>query len=268
MGAVTFPGRAMALRPRLAFGVLAATLIQLAVALAAAPVASGVEAPPVRVAAASELYFDYLVTIVMENKNLCDVLTYCGGFAPYLTSLADTWGIADEDRYCNVNPSLPNYLWFTPNDCHSMHSCDASISDAYMSVLVPKIFGSTIFQTTRAALLITFDEAYGFPIYAVWAGPVAKTAYASSYGYTHFSVLATLESNWNLPPLTSNDRDAPHMGEFFLGQPSRRFRNPPPHPLALSVVAAISSAGGVAVIVTGAILLRREQRRSVNRETQ
>src|SRR5256886_7680953 len=110
MGALTFPGSAMALRPRLAFGVLAATLIQLAAGLAAAPVASGVEAPPVRVAAASGLYFDYLVTIVMENKNLCDVLTYCGGFAPYLTSLADYWGIADEDRYCNVNPSLPNYL--------------------------------------------------------------------------------------------------------------------------------------------------------------
>src|SRR2546430_2611340 len=113
MGALTFPGSAMALRPRLAFGVLAATLIQLAVALAAAPVASGVDAPPVRVAAASGLYFDYLVTIVMENKNLCDVLTYCGGFAPYLTSLADYWGIADEDRYCNVNPSLPNYLCLT-----------------------------------------------------------------------------------------------------------------------------------------------------------
>src|SRR5437016_4678842 len=113
MGALTFPGSAMALRPRLAFGVLAATLIQLVVALAAAPVASGVEAPPVRMAAASGLYFDYLVTIVMENKNLCDVLTYCGGFAPYLTSLADTWGIADEDRYCNVNPSLPNYLCLT-----------------------------------------------------------------------------------------------------------------------------------------------------------
>src|SRR5256886_14965082 len=103
----------MALRPRLAFGVLGATLIQLAVVLAAAPVASGVDAPPVRMAAASGLSFDYLVTIVMENKNLCDVLTYCGGFAPYLTSLADTWGIADEDRYCNVNPSLPNYLCLT-----------------------------------------------------------------------------------------------------------------------------------------------------------
>src|SRR2546422_2587558 len=370
----------MATRSRHVWGVLAAIAIELFVALAAGmtgPLPSGVDGPPVRGAAAAGLYFDYLVTIVMENKDLCDVLTYCGGSAPYLTGLADAWGIADEDRYCNVNPSLPNYLcltggsdfgcggysgnpnsnactgaawnapnivdrvesggltwkayledmpsncyardsgdysvrhnpfvyykdiatnatrcarvvpsgssasgliqdldsttnasnymWFTPKDCHKMRNCDASITVAYMSVLVPKIFGSTIFQTTRAALLITFDEAYGFPIYAVWAGPVAKTTYASSYGYTHFSVLATIESNWNLPPLTSNDRDAPHMGDFFLGQPSRGFRNPPPHPLALSYVVTISGASGVAVIVTGAILLRREKRRSVDRETQ
>src|SRR2546430_12743632 len=109
MGALTFPGSAMALRPRLAFGVLAATLIQLAVALAAAsaaPVASGGDAPPVRMAAASGLYFGYLVTIVMEDKNLCDLLTYCGGFAPYLTRLADTPGIAYADRYRHVNSRL------------------------------------------------------------------------------------------------------------------------------------------------------------------
>src|SRR5207247_8212025 len=132
----------------------------------------------------------------------------------------------------------------------------------YLAALVPQILQSPVFRTTRAALLVTFDEAYGYPIYAVWAGPVAKTGFVSSYGYTHFSVLATIESNWNMTPLTSNDRDAPHMGEFFLGQPSRGFRNPPPHPIPLAYVATISGSGGVALIVTGAILLRREKRRS------
>ncbi len=364
----------MATRSRHVWGVLAAIAIELVVALAAGmtgPLPSGVDGPRVRGAAPAGLYFDYLVTIVMENKDLCDVLTYCGGFSPYLTGLADAWGIADEDRYCNVNPSLPNYLcltggsdfgcagysgdpnsnactgaawnapnivdrlesggvtwkaymedmpsdcyardsgeyavrhnpfvyyndiatnasrcarvvpsgnaagvllndlgstmtasnylWFTPNDCNNMHSCRESIGDTYMSILVPKILDSTVFRTTRAALFITFDEGYRFPTYAVWVGPLVKTAYASSYGYTHYSVLATIESNWNLSPLTSNDRDAPHMGEFFLGQPSRGFRNPPPHPIPLAYVATISGAGGVALIVTGVILVRREKRRS------
>src|SRR5438552_7100260 len=159
-------------------------------------------------------------------------------------------------------PTASNYMWFTPNDCNNMHSCDESIGDTYMSILVPKILNSTIFRTTRAALFVTFDEGYGFPTYAVWVGPLVKPAYTSSYGYTHYSVLATIESNWNLSPLTSNDRDAPHMREFFLGQPSRGFRNPPPHPILLAYVATISGSGGVALIVTGAILLRRERRRS------
>src|SRR5439155_23136606 len=82
-----------------------------------------------------------------------------------------------------------NYLWFTPNDCNNMHSCRESIGDTYMSILVPKILDSTVFRTTRAALFITFDEGYRFPTYAVWVGPLVKTAYASSYGYTHYSVL-------------------------------------------------------------------------------
>ncbi|TLZ96734.1 MAG: hypothetical protein E6J96_07700, partial [Methanobacteriota archaeon] len=106
----------MATRSRHVWGVLAAIAIELVVALAAGmtgPLPSGVDGPRVRGAAPAGLYFDYLVTIVMENKDLCDVLTYCGGFSPYLTNLADTWSIADEDRYCNVNPSLPNYLCLT-----------------------------------------------------------------------------------------------------------------------------------------------------------
>jgi len=106
----------MALRSRRVWGVLVAIAIELLVALASGmtgSVPSGIDGPRVRGSAAAGLYFDYLVTIVMENKNLCDVLTYCGGFAPYLTGLADTWGLADEDRYCNVNPSLPNYLALT-----------------------------------------------------------------------------------------------------------------------------------------------------------
>src|SRR2546430_6273031 len=58
-----------------------------------------------------------------------------------------------------------NYLWFTPNDCNNMHSCSGSIGDMYISILVPNILSSTVFQTTRAALLITLDERYRFPTY-------------------------------------------------------------------------------------------------------
>src|SRR2546428_5072966 len=70
-----------------------------------------------------------------------------------------------------------------------MHDCDIPTGDTYLSVLVPLILGSNVFLTERAALLLTFDEGYGQPIYTVWAGPVVKTAYTSSAAYSHFSVL-------------------------------------------------------------------------------
>src|SRR6266571_3840960 len=313
-------------------GAVAASIVLLVVALlgasllplnGAVPIAVSTGGP-VQALATSGVNFDYVVIILMENHNICDIYTHCGGTGTYMTALADAYSIALQDNYCNVNPSLPNYLclsgatdfgcsgydggpnsnpctnsawnseniidrilgagltwkaymedmpsncygddsgnyavrhdpfvyyndivsnstrcnqvvpagtagstlvadlaststasnymWFTPDTCNDMHDCDVPIGDAYLSVLVPLILASNVFLTERAALLLTFDEGYGEPIYTVWAGPVVKTAYTSSTAYSHFSVLSTIESNWNLPPLTSNDQNAPNMNEFF-----------------------------------------------------
>jgi hypothetical protein len=95
---------------------------------------------------------------------------------------------------------------------------------------------------------------------------LVKKGYASSYPYTHYSLLATIEANWNLPPLTSNDQKADHMGEFFQGQPSRGLNAPPPHPIPLWSVIAISGSGLVGVRVASVFLLRRERREPRGRE--
>src|SRR5439155_1068490 len=192
--------------------------------------------------AATGAYFDYVLVIIMENHNLCDVLESCGGAATYLSGFASSYGLATQDLYCSVHPSLPNYLclsgasdfgstltasnymWLTPNIQNDMHSSSIQKGDTYMSVLVPQILDSAVFKTKKAALYVTFDEGTSTnpsPIYTVWAGPAAKTGYSSSFGYNHFSFLATVEANWNLANLTANDRDAPNLTEFFVGQPSR-----------------------------------------------
>jgi len=264
----------------------------------------------------------------MENHNLCDILESCGGSATYMSNLADAWGLAQNDHYCNVNPSLPNYLclsggsdfgcggydgspnsnactstawtapnivdrlegagltwkaymedmpsncygansgdyavrhnpfvyyndivsdptrcarivpagasdsalindlgstatasnymWLTPNKCNDMHDCPIATGDAYLADLVQRILSSAVFTSQRAALLITFDEGYDQPIYTVWAGRAVKPAYTSSVAYDHFSVLATIESNWNLASLTANDAGAAPMNEFFTPTP-------------------------------------------------
>src|SRR3989442_694672 len=297
--------------------------------------------------------------ILIENHNICAIYPHCGGTGTYMTALADAYSIARQDNYCNVNPSLPNYLclsgardfgcsgydggpnsnpctnsawnspniidrilgagltwkaymedmpsncytsdsgnyavrhnpfvyyndivsnstrcnkvvpagtagsalmadlaststasnymWFTPNTCNDMHDCDIPTGDNYLSVLVPLILGSNVFLTQRAALLITFDEGYGQPIYTVWAGPVVKTAYTSSTAYSHFSVLSTIESNWNLPPLTSNDQNAPNMNEFFTTPAGPNF-SLSANPTTVSFVAGQTATSTISLHPTG-----------------
>src|SRR5207249_5553683 len=63
--------------------------------------------------AAPGAFFDYVLVIVMENHNICDLLASCGGTASYLSDLAGSYGVATKEMYCHVNPSLPNYLCLT-----------------------------------------------------------------------------------------------------------------------------------------------------------
>jgi len=112
-----------------------------------------------------------------------------------------------------------NFMWLTPNNCNNMHSCSIGTGDTYLSNLVPQILNSNIFTTQRALLALVFDEGYSNPTWASFAGPVSKTAYTSSTYYDHYSLLKTIESNWGLPSLTSNDGNAAAMSEFLQSGP-------------------------------------------------
>jgi phosphatidylinositol-3-phosphatase len=136
-----------------------------------------------------------------------------------------------------------NLMWLTPNLCDDMHdscnglnnqtdtgSCGSSSQcvpqgDSYLAHLVPNILTSNLFTHQKAALFITFDEGNGYcPIdgssrdcvYAVWAGPAVKTSFKSSASFNHYSFLSTLETVWNLQPLTSNDANAHPMTQFLV----------------------------------------------------
>ena len=157
--------------------------------------------------------------IVLANPTSCGSTTDC-------TLLNDLNSFA-----------APNFMWLTPNVCNDMHGnstctngCTSPSTtcivdgDNYLSTLVPSILNSKTFNTTRSALFITFDEGTGFcPLngsseecmYAVWAGPVARTGFVTSRLYNHYSFLKTVEINWNLTSLTTNDANATPMTEFF-----------------------------------------------------
>jgi fibronectin type 3 domain-containing protein len=137
-----------------------------------------------------------------------------------------------------------NFMWLTPNTCDDWHDSCTYSGDYYLSQLVPKILSSSLFKTQKAALLITYDEGVGtYPsdyVYTLWAGPVAKTGYKSSASYTHYSVLKTLETAWNLPALTTNDTAASSMSEFFTTSSSSNLPSNPSNLAANSGIASIT----------------------------
>src|SRR4029077_10541696 len=134
-----------------------------------------------------------------------------------------TQSSSDSEFVSALNNSPSNFMWLTPNDCNNMHDCSVSTGDTYLAGLVPKILTSNLFVTQKAALFVVFDEgSNSYPndyVYSMWAGSVAKKANQSNNQYSHYSFLRTIEANWNLPSLTSNDANAPAMTEFFNTTP-------------------------------------------------
>src|SRR5438094_723841 len=102
-------------------------------------------------------YFDYIVTIPMENNGLTDIIS-AANFISVNTS-------TQIELINELNsPNASNFRWFTPTDSHNMHDNSVASGDAYLATLVPKILASTTFLTKRAVLIITFDEGNGsFP---------------------------------------------------------------------------------------------------------
>src|SRR5437773_2177605 len=161
--------------------------------------------------------------------------------------------------------SAPNFMWLTPNNCDNMHGftytngtvlCPKSVSfgDGYLSSLVPNILKSTTFTTQRSALFVVFDEGNGYCplnqsttedcVYAVWAGRQAKQNFGTTQLYNHYSWLRTIEVNWNLQSLTTNDANATPMAEFFAPPLSAIFSYNPSSPQVGQQVTFSASASG------------------------
>src|SRR2546426_5257472 len=156
--------------------------------------------------------------------------------------------------------SAPSFMWLTPNNCDNMHGyaggCSASIpfGDAYLGSLVPKILNSTTFTTQRAALFVVFDEGNGYCplnnssedcVYAVWAGRGIKNSFVTVNPYNHYSFTRTVETNWNLASLSTNDAAATPMTEFFTyTPPSVSFTYTPANPGPLQTIQFTATATG------------------------
>ena len=164
-------------------------------------------------------------------------------------------------------PNPANFIWLTPNDNNNGHDSGVSGGDAYLAALVPKILASTEFTTTRATLLILYDEGYnqcastggtGECVYASFSGPAAKKALQiSPPNASHYSYAATLETAWGLSSINSNDAGAPNMLSAFNSACttncplSTSFTNAPSLPLVnMPVTFTATTTGGLGPYTT------------------
>ena len=145
-------------------------------------------------------------------------------------------------------PSPANFIWLTPNDNDNGHDSGVSGGDSYLATLVPKILASTEFTTTKATLLVLYDEGYnqctntggtGECVYASFSGPAAKQGVQiSPPNASHYSYLSTIEAAWGLSSINSNDAGAPNMLSAFGAACTTSC---PPPPLSTSFTASPST---------------------------
>lgn len=120
------------------------------------------------------------------------------------------------------NGNLPNYAFITPNLCDDGHDCSLSVADRWLSSNVPQIIGSSSFSSS--VIFIVYDEGTtdsgfgsfdGGRVVCLVVSPFAKEGYASQNEYSHYSLLATVESIFGLGNLGRNDSSSAIMQDMF-----------------------------------------------------
>jgi len=117
------------------------------------------------------------------------------------------------------NGDLPNFVFIVPNMCNDMHSCPINVGDAWIAGESTKLLDSQPFTKQNSLLAITWDEddhSQDNLVPLILAGSQVRKNYVSYNHYNHYSLLHTIEKAWNLQPLTSNDKNAPTLNEFFI----------------------------------------------------
>jgi hypothetical protein len=114
----------------------------------------------------------------------------------------------------DAKKGLVAYSFYTPNMNHDGHDTNAQTAGAWVKKFLDETFPEKLRQGTL--VVVTFDESGGNAdnrIYTLFLGDMVKPANqqdpkALAKPYTHYSVLRTIEDNFGLEPLTTNDRAA------------------------------------------------------------
>ena len=103
---------------------------------------------------------------------------------------------------------LPNFAFIMPDRCDSGHDCPAATADAWVNAMVAKLQASPALGE-NSLIIITFDEGAKKgsdtktrgEVATVLISPLARQGFTDPSTYTHYSLLKTILSAWNLPDL-------------------------------------------------------------------
>lgn len=115
---------------------------------------------------------------------------------------------------------LPNVMYYTPNIDNDGHDTGLNYANDWLAKWLPVRLNNPNFM--RGTLIfITFDEDdYLFEnhIYAVVIGDMVKTGIEDRNTYNHYSLLRTIEENFQLGTLGRNDAKANSFTSCFKNQ--------------------------------------------------
>lgn len=150
------------------------------------------------------------------------------------TRLAQIQSFTDFDEDVKTN-QLPQYAHMSPNMLNDGHNTTLGYAAVWTDAHVRMLLNKPSF-TNNTLLLITYDESetYSKPnkIVSLLLGgaiPKEKKGTTDDTFYTHYSILSTLENNWELPNLGRYDVGA---NVFDIVAQKTGYQNRPPSTVA------------------------------------
>jgi len=104
--------------------------------------------------------------------------------------------------------SFPQYMYFTPDINNDAHDTDIMFAGEWLSLFLDKRYKSL---PPRIVIVVTWDEDDYIgtnQIFTILLGDIVKPGSQDNLHYTHFSILKSVEENWDLGNLGRGDVNA------------------------------------------------------------
>ncbi|KAG0083666.1 hypothetical protein BGZ92_010568 [Podila epicladia] len=125
---------------------------------------------------------------------------------------------------------MPNYSFYTPNMINDGHNTTVADASKWLTSFLPPLLENKTFNN-NTLVVVTFDETENYSIQnrvlTILLGDVVasiKNTTDSTY-YTHYSLLSTVENNWDLGNLGRQDANPTLSNVFDIVAKASGYKN-------------------------------------------